>query len=61
MRTRNLGSTDLKPSEVGLGCWALGGFASINEVPTTYGNVESADKSLTNQELKKIALIQNNF
>lgn len=52
MRTRNLGSTDLKPSEVGLGCWALGGFASINGVPTTYGNVEEE----TAQKIIKKAL-----
>ena len=39
MKRRNFGSTELKPSEVGLGCLALGGMANINGIPTTYGNV----------------------
>ena len=40
MEKRNLGKTGIKVSELGLGCWALGGFSSINGIPMTYGDVQ---------------------
>lgn len=40
MKKRILGKTNLETSEIGLGCWALGGQCTINGIPTTYGNVD---------------------
>ena len=39
MKTRNLGKSKLKLSEIGVGCWPLGGLSTINGVTTTYGDV----------------------
>lgn len=39
LKKRKLGKTNISVSELGLGCWALGGLTTINEIPITYGNV----------------------
>jgi len=39
MIKRRLGKTDLLVSEIGLGCYQLGGYTTINEVPITFGSV----------------------
>jgi aryl-alcohol dehydrogenase-like predicted oxidoreductase len=37
---RKLGKTDLLVSEIGLGGYQLGGFSKINEIPTTFGDMD---------------------
>jgi len=39
IKLRKLGNTDLSVSEIGLGCWQLGGLTAINDIPITYGDV----------------------
>jgi len=37
---RKLGKTDLLVSEIGLGGYQLGGFSKINEIPTSFGDMD---------------------
>jgi len=39
IKRRKLGNTNLSVSEIGLGCWQLGGLTTINDISITYGNV----------------------
>jgi len=39
LKQRRLGNTDLSVSEIGLGCWQLGGLTTINDISITYGDV----------------------
>jgi len=40
LKKRNFGNTNLSVSEIGLGCWQLGGLKTINGIATTYGDVD---------------------
>jgi len=40
LKKRNLGKTKLRVSEIGLGCWQLGGYTTINHSPITFGDVD---------------------
>lgn len=43
LKLKKLGNTALQVSEIGLGCWQLGGEVNINDVSTNYGNVTKTD------------------
>ncbi|HUU28240.1 MAG TPA: aldo/keto reductase [archaeon] len=43
MRTRTLGKTGIKISEVGFGCWAIGGPARLGEFQIGWGKVDDTE------------------
>jgi len=49
LKKRRLGKTSLGVSEIGLGCWQIGGLATINGITTTYGDVDenTAEKMIS--------------
>ena len=46
IKKRKLGNTDLFVSEIGLGCYQLGGSSKINDIPIAFGDID--EKSATN-------------
>ncbi|MBN2289543.1 MAG: aldo/keto reductase [Candidatus Glassbacteria bacterium] len=46
MRTRTLGKTGIEVSEVGFGCWAIGGPASLGKLQIGWGKVDDRDSLL---------------
>ena len=43
MNRRRLGNTDVRVSEVSLGCWTLGGLNWVNGVPNGWRNVDESE------------------
>ena len=39
MNYRKLGNTDVKVSEISLGCWTMGGLNFVNGIPNGWANV----------------------
>ena len=56
MNYRKLGKTKLNVSEVGLGCWELGGETIINGIPLTYGDINESTASKIIQTAIKIGI-----
>jgi len=56
MNYRRLGKTKLNVSEVGLGCWELGGETTINGIPLTYGQVHKNTASKIIQTAIKMGI-----
>ena len=56
MNYRHLGKTKLKVSEIGLGCWELGGEMTINGIPLTYGKVSKRNASKIIQTAIKMGI-----
>ncbi|RZD44414.1 MAG: hypothetical protein CXT78_06605 [Thaumarchaeota archaeon] len=56
MNYRKLGKTELTVSEIGLGCWELGGETTINDIPLTYGKVSEKSASKIIQTAIKMGI-----
>jgi len=53
MNKRKLGKTGLLVSEIGLGCWPLGGSCIINGIPLTMGDVnEETTNQIINESIR---------
>lgn len=59
MKKRKLGKTNLLVSEIGLGCYQLGGSSTINDIPIAFGDMDK--KSATNMINEAIKLGINTF
>ena len=59
LKRRRLGNTDLLVSEIGLGCWQLGGLTTINDISITYGDVN--EKTAENIISRALELGINTF
>ena len=59
IKKRKLGNTDLFVSEIGLGCYQLGGSSKINDIPIAFGDMD--EKSATNMINEAMELGINTF
>jgi aryl-alcohol dehydrogenase-like predicted oxidoreductase len=46
MEYRNFGKTSLRVSEVGFGCWAIGGAAFVGKTPIGWGETDDQESKL---------------
>ena len=56
MKTRRLGKSKIYVSEIGFGCWHIGGLTTINGLATTYGNIDAATASKLIQTALKLGV-----